>query len=162
SWAPGAPASGMMVMALTPWATQELMSEMAFWRSPPAPDAMTLTFGHLAASERTAANEATDQAFTPYPSWMPRVMGLSPQNEVSGVRAGDAISASTVVAMPLGAVGNAAGEAAAGDWAVAGPAMSAAAAAVMRAPVHRAPCVDRLEVMDPPLVLWTVPPGAAD
>src|SRR3954452_10699054 len=77
------PKSGIRTMAFAPWATMEFTSEIDFWRSPPPTVTICLTFGHFAASERTAAYDSCDQAFTPKPSATPRVSGLVPQNDLS-------------------------------------------------------------------------------
>src|SRR4051812_22708313 len=75
----------MTTSALAPCATIELIWEMDFCRSPSPIWTIVLTFGHFAASERTAAIEACDQALMPKPSWMPRVTCLVPQNAVLSV-----------------------------------------------------------------------------
>ena len=68
-----------------PSATRPLTSAIDFCRSPWPMRTTCLTFGHLAASERTAAIDDFDQPLMPKPSWMPSVISFVPQNEVSFV-----------------------------------------------------------------------------
>ena len=70
----------MITIAFAPWAVSELTSEIMCWRSPPPARTICLTFGHLAASERTAAYDSCDHELMPKPSSIPRVIGFVPQN----------------------------------------------------------------------------------
>src|SRR4051794_11956258 len=78
----GPPASGMITMALAPWAMSPLKPEIAFCTSKPALTTIVFLMDlHFAASSLTCSSDALDQPFSPPPSWMPRVIGLSPHHE---------------------------------------------------------------------------------
>src|SRR5271154_1421915 len=62
-----------------------LTSVMDFCRSPCPMRTSCLTFGHLAASDRTEAIDVFDHPLMPKPSWMPSTIGFVPQNDVSSV-----------------------------------------------------------------------------
>src|SRR6185312_10375690 len=76
------PKSGTVTLALTPWPTKPLRIEILVWRLPRPTRTTCLTFGHLAASDRTSAIEVFDQLLVPRPSLMPSVICLLPQKAV--------------------------------------------------------------------------------
>jgi hypothetical protein len=60
-----------------------LTSLIDFCKSPWPMTTSCLTFGHLAASERTDAIEVFDHPLMPNPSWILSTIGLEPQNDLS-------------------------------------------------------------------------------
>ncbi len=72
------------------------MSEIICLSWPPPASAITFTFEHFAASERTAAYDSCDQVLTPKPSSIPSVIGFVPQNGMFGWIPVEAISCCAV------------------------------------------------------------------
>src|SRR5580698_9039802 len=63
------PASGKSTIAVTPWATRESMSEMAFWVLPsPLVYTYLVTLGHCAAMVTAEYRVSSRQVLSPNPS----------------------------------------------------------------------------------------------